>query len=134
MVQASSGKVADVSKTCNIGCVRHAKLEKKTVVAEDTCPIAKQSKSRASVSKQKLVLAKHTTSVKKTPEGQGTAPSDAGAVNQKNGTPKESAGSMKAASATKQQKPEKPSSAQVTGAPVNGSKQKVVNTPSKKTD
>ena len=134
MVQASSGKVADGSKTCNIGCVRHAKLEKKAMVAEDSCPIAKQSKSRASVSKQKLLLAKHTTSAKKTTEGQGTAPSDAGAVNQKNGTPKESAGLMKAASATKQQKPEKPSSAQATGASVNGSKQNAVNIPSKKAD
>ena len=122
--RVSPKSVSETSKSCPITSIRHAKLEKKAVVAEDTCPVRKQAKSGNSTGTKKVQLIKQTTPAKKTEAVEKTTTSVNPVAVKKSLNPKESANSKKVDSSKKQSESEKPAAVQVASKPANGTKQK----------
>jgi D-alanyl-D-alanine carboxypeptidase len=127
-VRVTPKKVTETPKTCPVASIRHAKLEKKAVVAEDTCPVGKQAKSGTAAGTKKVQLIKQTETAEK------TATSLNPVAAKKSFAPKENANSKKVDSSKKQPEAEKATAVQVASKPANGAKQKLGSGSPKKTD
>jgi len=131
---ANRKNASATSKTCPIGTVRPAKLERRAVVAEDTCPVGKQTKSGNSKDTRTSQLVKQTSVVKKADTADKNTSSANHAASRKNPTPKETANAKKMDSPRKQAETEKPASVQVASKPVKSTKQKAGSGAPKRTD
>jgi len=134
--QRISGKVQGSSKTPQAATPdKHTKPARKTAGAEDSCSITKKPKTGTNESTQKLLLAKHTTPLKKVSPAEKSQASDPNASKKKVSTTTEEATTLKkAGSSKKQQEQDKPSAPKVAGKPSHDARQKPAPEPPKKND
>lgn len=129
-----SGKVQGSSKTHNKSSATQIHVEKKATGAEDSGPALKQPNSGTSGGKQKLLFVKQTMPLKKAGPAEKPEATERDTVKKKSSPGKEASAVKNGGSLKKQKEAEKPTSVQVFSKSSNGSKQKPVPEPTKKTD
>jgi D-alanyl-D-alanine carboxypeptidase len=133
-VLKSASKVQGSQKVRTGVPERHSRAERKAMVGEDSCPVAKPLKSAKAGGKQPIVLAKQTLPFKKNVPLEKSDAVERNSVKKPNLTAKEAKALKPAAMIKKQCDSEKTCPVQFTSKPANSAKQKLANDAPKKSD